>query len=90
MVGDPEVQREGCRVAAEAHRHIANPGGVEVVDAERAEAAGVGDRGGQRHARESAAERALDERPIEIQEPADAGVRPVGTETDEIAIAKLP
>jgi hypothetical protein len=39
---------------------LADSGGVEVVDAERAEAAGVGDRGGQRHARQSAAERALD------------------------------
>ena len=58
-----------------------------MVDAERAEAAGVGDSGGQRHARQPAAERALDERPIEIQEPADAGVRPAGAGTDEIAMA---
>ena len=82
MVGDPEVQREGApgrRV--ELMPDIANLGGVEVVDAERAQAAGVSDRGGQRHARQPAAERALDERPIESQEPADAGVRPAGAET---------
>ena len=61
----------------------ADLGGLEVVDAERAQAAGVGDRGGQRHARQPAAERALDDRPFERQEAADAGVRPAGRGTDD-------
>ena len=53
-------------------------GGLEVVDAERAEAAGVGDRGGEGDARQTAAERALDDRAVESQEPGDAGARPSG------------
>jgi hypothetical protein len=80
--GDPEVQREGApRRRVKRTSDIANPDGVEVVDAERPEAAGVSDGGGQRHARQPAAERSLDERPIEIQEPADAGVWPLAAET---------